>query len=102
MFRVKESESRTGRKIKVLEFELEGPISPQDLPEIEKMLPEIRGAHVLVISGRGPIWLYCVILHKYMHMFPAIGVYDPKLEGAVIVVSHTRYADVGTVIPIDS
>lgn len=85
---------------KVLEFELSEPIGPEDLPEIERQLPEISGHDVLVISGRGPIWLYGVILHRYMHLFPAVAVYDPKLGGAIIVVSHLKTVKVGTVIPL--
>ena len=84
---------------KILEFEAPSRLSPRDLPEIERRLPK-AGGEGLVISGRGPIWLYGVILHKYMHTFAYIAVYDPELGGAVVVVSHLRSVRVGTVIPL--
>ncbi len=98
-FNVREFESGiyTG---KVLEFELQGPISPEDLADVEKKLPKVSGTGVLVISGRGPIWFYGVILHRYMHTCPAVAVYDPKVGGAVVVVSHVKSIAVGTVIPL--
>jgi len=84
---------------KILEFELPGPVSPEDLPEIETQLPQLSGEG-LVISGRGPIWLYAVILHKYMHTFAYVATCDPKVGGAVVVTSHLKSVRIGTVIPI--
>ena len=84
----------------VIHFELSEPISPQELPEIVKEFP-VMGGEGLIISGRGPIWLYAAVLHKYMHTFAYVAVYDPKLRGAVVVATHLPPVKIGTVIPIE-
>lgn len=84
----------------VLEFELDGPVEPEELKSIIKELPPQSGADLLVVSGRGPIWLYAVIIHNYIHVYPAIAVYDPKLKGAVVVASHTKKYEVGDAINV--
>ncbi len=80
-----------------LKFELQKPISPEELQNLEKELPELNG-DLLVISGRGPIWLYGFLLHHYVHLFKAVGFYDPKLDGAVIVARHDAKYEVGQVL----
>jgi len=86
-----------GKYVK-LNFELERPIEPKDLKTIIGTLPKIQGKKVLLISGRGPIWLYCALLHEYLHKVAAIGTYDPKIQGYVIVASHHPDYNVGDVI----
>lgn len=81
--------------VKKLEFELRRPLEPSDLPKIQ--LPKIMGQG-LVISGRGPIWLYGYLIHHYMHLFQFIAVYDPKIGGAVIIASHHPSFKEGEVI----
>jgi len=69
----------------LIHFELEKPIKPDDLKNLN--VPEVNPRKGVVISGRGPIWLHCFLAHKY-HPTPFVAVYDPRL-GAVVVQSHT-------------
>lgn len=48
------------------------------------------GNEIVVLSGRAPIWLYGLYgyLIHYYHPSRAIAVFDPRLDGAVIVESH--------------
>lgn len=57
-------------------------------------------AHLgVVLSGRGPIWLYAYLTHYY-HPTAWVATYDPRLSGAVVVQSHHPDYNVGDVIPI--
>ncbi len=67
-----------------------------DLPE------ETRGSEPggLVLSGRGPIWLYGHLLHR-AHVFAWCAVYDPRLQGAVVVMRHTPDSPaLGQIVPV--
>ncbi len=82
----------------ILSFELENAISPTDLQSIKP--PKLPGTKGVIISGRGPIWLYCFLVHYY-HPTRFMGTYDPREEGAVIVESHTSDYRVGDVLKVD-
>ena len=79
----------------LIHFELENPIKPDDLKNLN--VPEVNPRKGVVISGRGPIWLHCFLAHKY-HPTPFVAVYDPRL-GAVVVQSHTDLKE-GDVIDV--
>lgn len=69
-----------------LEFELDGPIEPQEFVMV-------GNAHKLydklvIVSGRGPIWLYGLLLHE-LHPCKVVAFNDPRL-GYVIVQSHCK------------
>lgn len=83
----------------VLEFELECPLEPQQLPALLEAVPAGPCPHGVVLSGRGPIWLYCALAH-YFHPSQWVAVYDPRLGGAVVVQSHTRRWRVGEIVPL--
>lgn len=73
-------------------------IEPQDLVGLE--LPagiDPRGG--VVISGRGPIWLYAYLVHE-MHPTRWVACYDPRL-GGVVVATHCKEVKVGQVIAIE-
>lgn len=55
----------------------------------------------VVLSGRGPIWLYGYLIHIY-HPTKFIATYDPRLSGAVVVESHCNEVTIGDVIKIDN
>lgn len=82
-------------------------LEPNDLKHIVGSLENLneikphnlRGRGV-VISGRGPIWLYSALVHN-LHYAPWVATYDPRLGGGVVVASHTKEHDIGDVIPID-
>nr|6YUD_A Chain A, Uncharacterized protein AF_1864 [Archaeoglobus fulgidus]6YUD_B Chain B, Uncharacterized protein AF_1864 [Archaeoglobus fulgidus]6YUD_C Chain C, Uncharacterized protein AF_1864 [Archaeoglobus fulgidus]6YUD_D Chain D, Uncharacterized protein AF_1864 [Archaeoglobus fulgidus]6YUD_E Chain E, Uncharacterized protein AF_1864 [Archaeoglobus fulgidus]6YUD_F Chain F, Uncharacterized protein AF_1864 [Archaeoglobus fulgidus]6YUD_G Chain G, Uncharacterized protein AF_1864 [Archaeoglobus fulgid len=79
----------------LIHFEIEKPIKPEILKEIE--IPSVDTRKGVVISGRGPIWLHCFLAHKYAHT-PFVAVYDPRL-GAVVVQSHSELRE-GDVIDV--
>ena len=46
-----------------------------------------REPHGLILSGKGPVWLYAYLAHM-AHAFAWLAVYDPRLAGAVVVSRH--------------
>lgn len=87
----------------VIRFELDGaPLAPSALRSFEppeRLLSEARGG--LVISGRGPVWLYAYLVH-WAHPFAWVATHDPRLGGAVVVSRHVTGApNIGDVIPIE-
>ena len=75
---------------------LDGIIEPEDLKGLK--LPKGTLASLgVVIEGRGPIWLYGYLVHE-CHATAWVGCYDPRLEGAVVVETHTHKVSVGSVV----
>ncbi|AGY58599.1 CRISPR-associated ring nuclease Crn3/Csx3 [Gloeobacter kilaueensis] len=90
-----------GLHLQVLEIRLLRPdrrLEPEDLPRL--LLPEPVHGVGLVISGRGPLWLYGHLVHRY-HSAAWIAIYDPRL-GAVVVESHVPGAYLGQVLPFEA
>ena len=83
----------------IFEFELKEPVSLNEVSKIEKQLPDLEG-RTLIISGKGPAWLYCMIMRKYLCRFPVIAVYDPDLQAAIIVSSHLMSFKMGEQIKL--
>ena len=79
-FKVKETKDYT-----IIEFTTDGPISPREVRDIEP--PIVDPKRGVVISGRGPIWFYGYLIHYY-HFAKWVATYDPRLGGAVVVMSH--------------
>lgn len=79
----------------LVKFDFEGIIDPGILTTIDP--PSVEPTKGVIISGRGPIWLYCNLIHHY-HPTKFIATHDPRLGGAVIVESHSKSYKVGTVI----
>jgi len=71
-------------------------------PDILEKLnpPKVNSAKGVILSGRGPIWLYCYLVHHY-HPTKFIATYDPRI-GAVIVQSHSRNYKVGEIIEVNT
>ncbi len=92
-FIIKESE-----KWNLLHFELDNPLSPKELQLITP--PALSGIKGVILSGRGPIWLYSFLVHYY-HPTKFIATYDPKEGGAVVVESHTPEHKAGDILDID-
>lgn len=62
--------------------------------------PNIFGT-AIVISGRGPTWLVSFLAHHY-HPTTWLGIYDPRLQGAVVVTRHSPSAPaIGEVVPVE-
>lgn len=72
-------------------------MSPGDLAAITP--PKVNETKGVVLSGRGPIWLYCFLTHLY-HPTKFIATYDPRLGGAVVVETHTTATEhqIGSVL----
>jgi len=85
----------------IFEFELKGSVNPDEVSNIEKQLPDLDG-EILIITGKGPAWLYCLIMRKYLYRFAIIAVYDPDLQTAIIVNSHLRYFKLGDLIQLST
>ena len=90
-------------QFEMVEFQFDNEIKPSDLktlfpPDAVKDGFAHKG---VVLSGRGPVWLYCFLTHFY-HTTKFVATYDPRLQGAVIVESHGSEYKVGDIIPVDS
>lgn len=72
----------------LLEFQIEGDgnIDPGDIPTAIANLPKIDGTKGVIISGRGPVWLFGALLH-HLHVTRWSATFDPR-QGAVVVASH--------------
>jgi CRISPR-associated protein Csx3 len=92
IFNVKEEDEYS-----ILSFEIDGVISPGDL--IILTPPKVNGTKGVILSGRGPIWLYCFLTHFY-HPTKFIATHDPRLGGAVIVETHSTAYVIGSVLNI--
>lgn len=89
---------RKAERWNILLFELDDSLIPSDLKSVNP--PKLPGTKGVVLSGRGPIWLYCFLAHYY-HPTKFIATYDPREGGAVIVESHTSEYKVGDVIEME-
>jgi CRISPR-associated protein Csx3 len=83
----------------LLEFEIDGGVcEPADIANLNP--PDVDGTKGVIISGRGPVWLYAALAHHY-HTTQWVGTFDPRLGGAVVTSRHSRTAPpVGTVVEI--
>jgi len=86
----------------LVEFDLKRNLEPTDLNGITPPDAIKLGfsSKTVIISGRGPIWFYAFIVHRY-HIVRVLAIYDPRLEGAVIVASHDVRFKEGQVIPLN-
>lgn len=58
----------------------------------------ITGGRLALISGPASLAAAVAIGHKLTHLFGAIGVFDPKLQGFVVAVSHDPSFTVGDLL----
>lgn len=82
----------------LVQFEIPGGIcTPADLTTMA--VPPVDLMKGVVLSGRGPIWVFATLAHKF-HPCAWVGTHDPRLGGAVVVQSHVSDINVGDVIEI--
>ncbi|MHA1506252.1 MAG: CRISPR-associated ring nuclease Crn3/Csx3 [Candidatus Asgardarchaeia archaeon] len=86
------------REYTIVHFELETIIEPAELSTVKP--PKVNPTKGVILSGRGPIWLYCFLVHHY-HSTKFIATYDPRLGGAVVVESHIQNHKPGELIKLD-
>lgn len=65
---------------------------------VEKNAPAISGVELLKINGPASLPVAFVLAHKYVHQVGAVAVFDPKLGGYVVSVSHSPKYKVGDLI----
>lgn len=89
-------------KFGVLKFNLADSITPKDLRDLipDNAKNELFSGKGIILSGKGPIWLYGYLVHYY-HATQWVATYDPRLDGAVVVESHVTDVSVGDIIKLD-
>ncbi|RLG58466.1 MAG: CRISPR-associated protein Csx3 [Candidatus Hydrothermarchaeota archaeon] len=92
-FKVVEKEEFT-----FVHFELKENLTPDILQKFKP--PEVNSMKGIILSGRGPIWLYCYLVHHY-HPTKFIATFDPRVGGAIVVESHNQIYRPGDVIDVD-
>lgn len=80
-----------------------GLIEPGILGRTDIPLELLSRRHLgLVISGKGPVWLYAHLVHL-AHVFSWVALYDPRLSGGIVVMNHAvRGPVVGSVVPVST
>jgi len=58
------------------------------------------GGPLLRVNGPASLPVAFTIAHHVAHMYGAIAVFDPKLQGYVVAVSHNPDHKIGDVIPV--
>ena len=66
---------------------------PMYLSLVREKKELVRGKPV-AIGGRGPIWLYAIVLHELHGISPIVMVEDPKVGGYVIIYSHIATSEI--------
>ena len=83
----------------VLTFTLHtGNVTPDDIAPAIASLPQIMGKK-LIISGRGPVWLFGAIALAVKNNVATVATFDPKLGGGVVIHSINADHPVGSIIP---
>ena len=84
----------------LVNFEIPGGITtPTEFSEAVKAVEgKLAGSRPILLNGRGPVWGYGMLIHA-AHPTPAVGCYDPRLGGYVIVATHDGRYPLGYVVP---
>lgn len=80
----------------VVEFEIEDNVCTPDVLTTLKP-PEVDATKGVILSGRGPVWLFGNLIHHY-HPTAWVATFDPRIGGGVVVASHTRGVKVGEIV----
>ena len=85
----------------LVEFELEGGVcTPEELYLVDEQLPGVDPRGGVVVSGRGPVWLFAAVCHAY-HPTAWVATHDPRLGGGVVAASHVQQVKLGDIIPVE-
>jgi len=72
----------------VLEFQIEGGVlDVRELPGVR--VPRVDPSRPVIISGRGPHWLYAYIVHE-IHFARVLGTFEPRLGKGIVVSAPSR------------
>jgi CRISPR-associated protein Csx3 len=58
----------------------------------------LSGGKIVLLNGAASLAVIAVITHHLANLYGTVGVYDPKLEGYVVVVNHGGAFKVGDTI----
>lgn len=84
----------------MLDFSIEGGVlGVEELEQAVNTAPEVPGTKGVCISGRGPMWLYGALVHKY-HYTKYVAVYEPRMNACIVVETHVKNRRIGEVIPL--
>jgi CRISPR-associated protein Csx3 len=83
----------------MIHFILKRELEPEDLKKISPPDPIKNNFSdkTIILSGRGPIWLYGFLIHYY-HPVKAISIFDPRYNAAIIIESHFKKYKIGDII----
>lgn len=72
------------------------------LARLDEMIAsgELAGGGLIKVNGPASLPVGMVLCHALAHRFGAVGVFDPKMAGYVVAVSHDPARKVGDLIPL--
>jgi CRISPR-associated protein Csx3 len=93
---------KVSNEVVMIHFILKRELEPEDLKKISPPDPIKNNFSdkTIILSGRGPIWLYGFLIHYY-HPVKAISIFDPRYNAAIIIESHFKKYKVGDIIKTD-
>ena len=59
---------------------------------------KLQGGQIVFLNGKASLPVACAITHGVCHLFQEVAVFDPKMAGYVVAVSHGG-RPVGTFLP---
>ena len=59
---------------------------------------DLTGGGVVLINGPMTIPVAFIIAHKVLHLFSCIAVFDPKLDGYIVVTNHGSAHATGAIV----
>ena len=85
----------------LVEFALsDGVIDTSELGAAVEAAPVVDPTRGVILSGRGPVWLFGALVHHY-HGTPFVACFDPRLAGGVVVERHSATAPkLGDIVPV--
>jgi CRISPR-associated protein Csx3 len=87
-------------ELTLVEFEIEGGVlDVKELRDVVDKAPDIAGNTVVCLSGRGPVWLFGALAHKY-HYTKAVATYEPRMNACIVISSHDPRYRVGDILPL--
>lgn len=60
---------------------------------------QLPGGELLLINGPASLPVAFALAHHVCHLYSAVGVFDPKLSGYVVAISHDPKFSVGDLLP---
>ncbi len=76
--------------VAIIEFQLTRNLTPEDLKSMDIPDPvSDKFSHMIVVlSGKGPVWLYSYLTHLY-HVVKVLAIFDPRIGKGIVTASHT-------------